>query len=110
VDWIWDNAVLLAFLVGLAAALIGLALLGLRAWGAWRALRGATRSLGAAGQALAADAARVSAAVSALPQRQAEVQAAIETLRFRAQALGVLSRHVVLAQRVLLGPLRYLGR
>lgn len=109
-QWVWDNAVLLAFLVGLVAALAGLALLGARAWGAYRAVRGASRQLGAAGQALSAEAARVSAAVAALPERQAEIQAAVEQLRERAQALGVLARHVVIAQRILLGPLRYMGR
>lgn len=109
-DWVWDNAVLLAFLVGLAAVLVALAVLALRGWALYRTIRRNTRALGAAAAALSADVQRVADAAALLPERQAEVQQAVADVQRRAAALGVLARHTVLAQRILLGPLRYVGR
>lgn len=108
--WIWDNAVLVAFLVGLSAVLLGIALAAIRGLGAWRAMRAATRTMGAAGGALSDDVARVTAAVAGLSDRSGEVQTAVALVRERAAAIAVLARHVGVAQRVLLAPVRYLGR
>jgi DMSO reductase anchor subunit len=110
VQWLVDNAVLVAFIVFLVLLLGSLAHLGLRAWRAFRRVRRASRALGAAAQALSADVQRVSDAVAALPRRQEELQEAIAQVQRSAAAVGVLARHAVVAQRVLLAPLRYIGR
>ena len=109
VGWISDNAVLLAFLIGLIAVLAALALLAVRALGAMRRVKTATVALSDAGGALAEDVNRVSAALAALPERQAELQQAIADLRGRAAAAGVLARHTMIAQRILRRPLWFVG-
>lgn len=109
VGWLNDNAVLVAFLVGLIAVLAALAVLGVRAWRAYGQVKSAATVLSAAGGALAADVNRVSAAAAALPERQAELQQAIVDLQRRAAAIGVLARHTVIAQRILRRPLWFVG-
>lgn len=109
VQWANDNAVLLAFLVGLVAVLVSLVVLGLRGWTAYKQVRVATIALAASGSALAEDVNRVSEALAALPERQAELQQAITDLQRRAAAVGVLARHTVIAQRILRRPLWFVG-
>lgn len=109
VGWLNDNAVLVAFLVGLVAVLAALVVLGIRTWRAYRQVKSAATVLSAAGGALAADVSRVGAAAAALPERQAELQQAIVDLQRRAAAIGVLARHTVIAQRILRRPLWFVG-
>jgi hypothetical protein len=109
VSWLNDNAVLVAFLVGTVAVLAAIAVLVVRGLRAWRQVRSAATVLSAAGGALADDVSRVSAALAALPERQAELQQAITDLQRRAAAVGVLARHTMIAQRILRRPLWFVG-
>lgn len=109
-QWLVDNAVLVAFIVWLVLVLASLAYLGLRGWQAYRRLRRSSKVLGAAAQTLSADVQRVSDAVAALPRRQEELQEAILQAQRSAAAVGILARHAVVAQRILLSPAKYLGR
>lgn len=109
-QWVIDNVVLVCFLVGAAAVVAALIVLGVRVAGAYRRVQTATVALSAAGRALAADVDRVTAALDALPDRQIEVQQAINELSQRAAALGVLARHALIAQRILRSPLWFVGR
>jgi hypothetical protein len=110
VDFIVDNAVALAaiaFGVLVVAGLVVLVVAGLRLW---RSIRAAQRAGAEAGRALAAEAARLSASVEALPARQQEVRVALAGLSMRAAALAVIARHAGEAVKTLRAPLRYLGR
>jgi hypothetical protein len=109
VQWANDNAVLLAFLVGLVAVLASLVVLALRGWTAYKQVKVASTTLAASGAALAEDVNRLSEALAALPERQAELQQAITDLQRRAAAVGVLARHTVIAQRILRRPLWFVG-
>lgn len=109
-DFVVDNAVALAaaaFGVLVVAGLVVLVVAGVRLW---RSVRAAQRVAAEAGRALAAEGARLSAAVESLPDRQAEVRAAVAGLAARAGVLGVLVRHAGEAAATLRAPLRYLGR
>jgi hypothetical protein len=110
VQWLIDNAVLVAFLAGLVAVLVALVVLAVRMLGAYRRVRTATVALSAAGGALAGDVDRVTAALAALPERQAEVQQAIADLSQRAAAVCVLARHYLVAERILRSPFWFVGR
>ena len=109
-DWIWEHAVLLAVLVAIVAVLAAIAYLALQIWDTWRSVKAANRIVGPAAEALSRDVARVSAAAERVSSRPAEIQAAVAQLQHRAQALGVLATHASLARRVLMSPLRYIGR
>ncbi|HWH15765.1 MAG TPA: hypothetical protein VNT51_13560 [Miltoncostaeaceae bacterium] len=109
-NWIWDNAVLLAFLVGLVAVLVALAVLVLRGLRLYRTVRRSAGTMSAAARALADDVQRVADAAAGVPERQAEIARTLEDVQRQAAALGVLARHTLAAQRILLGPLRYMGR
>lgn len=109
-DWIWDNAVLVAFLIGLVAILVSLLLLALRGWRLYKDVRGATASLNASAAVLSADVQRVTDAVNALPRRQADIQTAIADVQRSAAALGILAGHLSASQKTLMGPLKYIGR
>ncbi len=108
-QWANDNAVLLAFLVGLVAVLASMVVLALRGWTAYKQVKVASTVLAASGAALAEDVNRLSEALAALPERQAELQQAITDLQRRAAAVGVLARHTVIAQRILRRPLWFVG-
>ena len=110
VNWVIDNAVLVSFLVGLVAVLAALVVLAVRVRGAYVKVQAATTTLAAAGGALAEDVNRVSVALAALPERQLEVQQAVTDLQARAAAVGVLARHALAAQRILRGPLWFVGQ
>lgn len=90
-EWIVDNLVLVAFLVGLAGTLAGLAVLGIAALRLWRSAKGAIKATGTATDTLTAEVNRLQARVDALPARQAEVLGEVEDLQRRIAALGVVA-------------------
>jgi Flp pilus assembly protein TadB len=109
VDFVVDNAVALsAILLGVVvlAALAVLALAGLKLW---RRTRAAQKRIGRESEALAAQADRLSAALAAMPERQAELQGEIASLQQRVAALAVLAQSASEAQETLRFPLRYFG-
>jgi hypothetical protein len=110
VDFLADNGVPIAaiiFGVLVLAALVILAVAGLRLW---RVIKGVQRQvLGAAG-ALAAEAALLSEALERQPERQAELQDAIAALSRRVALLRALASHATEAAEILRSPLRYVGR
>jgi hypothetical protein len=110
VDFIVDNAVWLSALVLLALVLASLLVLGLSGWRLFRVLKGTQKRMGAAAASLSAEADRLSAAMAALPDRQAEVQDAVAALGVRVKVLGVLASAAADAADVLRAPLRYVGR
>jgi hypothetical protein len=110
VDFIVDNAVWLAALVLLALVLVSLAVLALSGWRLFRVVKGTQRRIGVAAASLSAEADRLSAAMAALPDRQAEVQDAVAALGVRVKVLGVLASAAADAAQVLRAPLRYIGR
>lgn len=105
-----DNAVWLSALVLLGLVLASLVLLALSGWRLYRVLRGTQKRIGAAAATLSAEADRLSAAMAALPDRQAEVQDAVASLGMRVRVLGVLASAAADAADVLRAPLRYVGR
>lgn len=105
-----DNAVAISAVILGALVLAGLAALAVAGVMLWRRLRAAQRALGEAGAALAAESARTRRLIDELPQRQAELQAAVAGLSARAAVLGVLARNASEAAAVLRSPLRVLGR
>jgi hypothetical protein len=110
VDFIVDNAVWLSALVLLALVLASLAVLGLSGWRLYRVLKGTQKRIGVAAASLSAEDDRLSAAMAALPERQAEVQDAVARLGMRVKALGVLASAASEAADILRAPLRYVGR
>jgi hypothetical protein len=110
VDFIVDNAVWLAALVLLALVLVSLAVLALSGWRLFRVVKGTQKRIGVAAASLSAEADRLSAAMAALPDRQAEVQDAVAALGVRVKVLGVLASAAADAAQVLRAPLRYIGR
>jgi Flp pilus assembly protein TadB len=107
VDFVVDNAVALSAIflgVLVLVALAVLAICGLRLW--WRT-RAAQKRIGRETEALTAQTDRLSAALAAMPDRQAELQGEIASLQRRVAALAVLARHAAEAQKVLRAPLRY---
>ena len=109
-DFVVDHAVPLSAIVLGVLVLSGLAVLGLSGLRLWRLLKATQRRIGGAAASLGAEAERLSAAVAALPERQAEVQQAIGSLATRVRVLGVLVRSASEASAALRSPLRYLGR
>jgi hypothetical protein len=110
VNFVVDNAVgLSAIALGVLvlAGLLVLALAGLRLW---RVLKATRARMGEATASLTAETERLSAAMAALPERQAEVQAALQSLAVRVRVLGVLAKTASEAAAVLRTPLSYLGR
>ncbi|MEQ8834826.1 MAG: hypothetical protein RIB67_10355 [Miltoncostaeaceae bacterium] len=105
-DWIIDNLVLIAFLVGLAGALAGLAVLGLSGLRLWRTTKAALGVTQGATAELTAEVERLQAATDALPARQAQVQGEVSDLMGRIAALGVVAS----AAGRLLGAVRAPGR
>lgn len=109
-DFVADNAVWLSAVVLGALVLGGLLVLGLAALRLWRVVKATRRRVEAAAASLGAEADRLSAAMAALPERQAEVQDAVAGLAVRVRVLGVLARAAADAAAVLRSPLSYLGR
>ncbi len=109
-DFIADNAVWLSALVMLALILAGLLVLGLNGLRLWRVLKATQTRIGAGTAALSAELDRLAAAQAALPERQAEVQAAVADLAVRVRVLGILARTASEAATVLRSPLSYRGR
>ena len=102
---VWLSALVLALLV--LASLVVLGLSGLRRHAsAWSSAPGT----GAAAAELSEEAERLSAAMAALPDRQAEVQDAVASLGARVRVLGVLTSAASDAADTLRAPLRYIGR
>jgi Tfp pilus assembly protein PilX len=110
VDFIVDNAVWLSALVLLVLVLASLVVLGLSGLRLFRVLKATQKRAGAAAASLAAEAERLSAAMAALPDRQAEVQDAVASLGARVRVLGVLTSAAADAADTLRAPLRYIGR
>jgi hypothetical protein len=110
VDFVVDNAVWLSALLMLALILVGLLVLGLSGFRLWRVLKATQKRIGAGAAALSAEADRLSVAMAALPERQAEVQDAVARLAVKVRVLGVLARAASEAAAVLRAPLNYLGR
>ena len=104
-----DNAVPVSAIVLGVLLLAGLLLAGIAGLRLWRVVKGAQRRVTRAGAELAAETERLSASLSLLPERQAEIQASIAVLARRAAALTVLARSASQAVAVLRSPLRYLG-
>ncbi len=105
-----DNAVWLSALVLLALVLASLVVLGLSGWRLFKVLKATQTRMGAAAASLSAEAERLSAAMAALPDRQAEVQDAVAALGMRIRILGLLASAASDAADVLRSPLRYIGR
>lgn len=106
-DFVVDNAVALSAIflgVVVLAALALLAFCGLRLW---RRTRAAQKRIGRESEALTAQTDRLSAALAAMPERQAELQHEIASLQQRIAALQVLARSAAEAQKTLRAPLRY---
>jgi hypothetical protein len=109
-DFLIDHAILISALIALVAIIAGAAFLALRILAMIRTVKRAKRTATVAAGALAADVKRVTDAVGALPQRQAEITAALASLQTSAGAAGVLAKHAMVARRALRAPLMYLGR
>lgn len=109
-DYVVDNAVPLSAILLGVVVLGGLIVLGLAAWSAWRVVRRAQKRVGVAAADLAAESDRLQASLAALPDRQAELQAAVASLSARIAALGVLAGSAGRAAEVLRTPLRFIGR
>lgn len=105
-----DNAVWLSALVLLALVLASLVVLGVSGWRLFRVLKGTQKRIGVAAATLSAEADRLSAAMAALPERQAEVQDAVASLAMRVRVLGLLASAAADAAEVLRTPLRLVGR
>lgn len=109
-DFVVDNAVALAAIILGVLILVGLVALAVTGLRLWRSVRVAQRQAAWAGAALAAEADRLSAALAAMPERQAELEGAVVSLQRRVAALTVLALHASEAAQVLRSPLRYVGR
>jgi len=105
-----DNAVWLSALVLALLVLASLVVLGLSGLRLFRVLKTTQKRAGAAAAELSEEAERLSAAMAALPDRQAEVQDAVASLGARVRVLGVLTSAASDAADTLRAPLRYIGR
>lgn len=108
-DFLADNAVPLSAIFLGVVVLAALGLLALSGLRLWRRVKAAQKRVTREGEALAAQADRLSAALEAMPERQAELQGEIASLQTRAAALGVLASHASESLRALRAPLRYFG-
>lgn len=104
-----DNAVPLSAVFLGVVVLAALGLLGLSALRLWRRVKAVQKRVTREGEALAAQADRLSAALEAMPERQAELQRELGSLQNRVAVLGVLARHASESLRALRAPLRYFG-
>jgi hypothetical protein len=109
-DFMVDNAVPLSAIALGVLVIVALAVLAVRALRLWRVLKATERHISGATAGLLAETDRLSAALAALPDRQAELQGSIASLSARVRVLSVLARSASEASAVLRSPLRYLGR
>ena len=109
-DFLADNGVPIAAIIFGVLVLAALVVLGVAALRLWRGLRGVQRQLMRAGAALAEETALLSESLARQPERQAELQDALEALSQRVAVLRVLASHASDAAAVLRSPLRYVGR
>lgn len=109
-DFIVDNAVPLSAILLGVLVILGLAVLAVSGLRLWRVLKATQRRVSAATADLTAETDRLSAALAALPDRQAELQGSLASLAARVRVLGILARTASEASAVLRSPLRYLGR
>ena len=86
-----------------------LAFLALRALSLWRAIKAARSRVAESLETLAAEGERISAALAAMPQRQAELQSALAVLKVRVAVARRLADFASDAAAALRAPLRYLG-
>ncbi|MCB0882982.1 MAG: hypothetical protein KDC33_12310 [Thermoleophilia bacterium] len=109
-EWLADNAVLVAFLFAAVVVLAAMALAGWRGWRLYRAARAEGVRVTALTDSLSAEAARLQARADAIPRRQAEIQGTVGRIQREAAVLGVMASHATAARRTLMAPLRYIGR
>jgi cell division protein FtsB len=107
VDFVGDNAVALSAIFLGVVVLIALAILALSGLRLWRRTRAAQKRIGRETEVLTAKADQLSAALDAMPRRQAELQGELQDLQGRVAALAVLARHAAEAQRLLRSPVRF---
>jgi hypothetical protein len=108
-DFLVDNATVVTVIVIAVIVLIAIALAALAGLRLWRVVRAAEKRVSVVGAELAAETDRLSAALDAMPERQAELQTAVVSLQARVAALGVLAHTAATASAVLRWPLRYLS-
>lgn len=106
-DFVVDNAVALSAIFLGVVVLIALAILAVAGLRLWRRTRAAQKRIDRETEVLTAKTDQLSAALDAMPQRQAELQGHIQDLQGRVAALTVLAQHAAEAQRILRSPLRY---
>lgn len=109
-DFIVDNGVALSAIALGVLVLAGLAVAAISGLRLWRVLKGTQRRVAGATADLMAETDRLSAALAAMPERQAELQDSIASLGVRVRVLGLLARTASEAAAVLRSPLSYLGR
>jgi hypothetical protein len=107
VDFVTDNAVALAAIFLGVVVLVTLAILAVAGFRLWRRARAAQKRIEPEAEALTAEIERMQAAMDAMPERQAELQYEIQSLKARIAALAVLAQSANEAQQVLRSPLRY---
>ena len=107
-DFLVDNATVMTVIVIAVIILIALAIAAIAGLRLWRVVRAAEKRVSVAGAELAAEGDRLTAALEALPERQAELQGSIRSLQARVDALTVLAQTAANASAVLRSPLRYL--
>ena len=110
VNWLDDHQVLLAGLVLVALALIGIAVLVTRAVGLVRTTRSAQKQVEPPVAAISAGLSAAERRVGAITEGQADLEQAIDRVGQHAGELRVLVDHAVRALAVLRGPLKYFGK
>lgn len=109
VDFLVDNLPALSAVFFGLVVLAALGLLGLRALQLWRTIKATKATAQAQIERLGAEGERISAALEAMPRRQAELRQAAAVVQQRiafAQMLGGFAGQAVTALRT---PLKYLG-
>ncbi len=107
-DFLVDNATVVTVIVIAVIILAAIGVAAIAGLRLWRVVRAAQKRVSVVGAELAAEADRLSAALAAMPERQAELQLAVVSLQGRVAALGVLAHAASNASAVLRSPLRYL--
>jgi hypothetical protein len=110
VDFIADNAVAISAIILGVLVLGSLGVLALRGLRFWRLVKRTRTTVMRHADALTAETDRLTAALEAMPRRQAELQGSLASLQRRAAVLGVLASHAAQAAQALRAPLRYIGR
>jgi uncharacterized membrane-anchored protein YhcB (DUF1043 family) len=107
VDFVVDNGVALSAIFLGVVVLVALGLLAVTGLRLWRRARAAQKRIERESEALTAQTDRLSAAMAAMPERQAELQWEIASLQRRVEVLKVLADSASEAVAVLRSPLRY---